>query len=327
MRARARTTAVAIFALFAPVAGCGACEPDRAHPTEDAPSSTASAPAVSDAASAGIPAPPVTVPPQKTLPCRAIAVDGDVRIGSDDGGAPLARQEEITPGPWVSLLPSARLVAKDPRTTRETTFFGPGRARPCVDSVEESWVASGTFESAVGAGETPGAEEWVVTPLCVVRFAAAKLTVEAFTGGRRDAVRVAVAEGVAFVWPSPDATTRGPDGGGAPSLANEGWARVSGAALAIASASPRSPHDGARLAIEACRAQGRSAHDLANALVGADADGATAAAQVRARRLARAACAVAAVRVDVLPESAGKETLSASLKKADELWRSVPSAM
>ena len=42
------------------------------------------------------------------------------------------------------------VVAKDPRTTRETSFRGPARVRPCDDASEESWVASGQFESAVG---------------------------------------------------------------------------------------------------------------------------------------------------------------------------------
>lgn len=107
------------------------------------------------------------------IPCRAIAVDGSVRSDDDvDAGASpnaLALRGEIPSEGWLSLGADSRLVAKDPRTTRETVFVGPARVRPCVAHREEAWVASGRFESAVGAGETPGAEEWLVTPLAVAR--------------------------------------------------------------------------------------------------------------------------------------------------------------
>jgi hypothetical protein len=256
------------------------------------------------------------------LPCRAIAVDGEVRIDTEDGGVALARQDEVEPGHWVWLSPDARLVAKDPRTTRETTFRGLGHVRPCVGLAEESWVTSGTFESSVGAGEIPGAEEWVVTPLGVVRFGAAKLSVDAPVGS--DTVRVGVAEGTAFVWPAQDASAAGPDGGVTPSPVDEGWARISGASATLTRTARRPPPEAARTAVDACRTAGRSAHDLATVMVSVNAGAKTAAAQVTARRLARAACAVAALRVDALFNRAAKETLSESLKEADTLWRSLP---
>ena len=94
------------------------------------------------------------------VPCRAIAVDGPVRVlksveraaerGDDggleraadggDAGTALALEGQIPSEAWLSLSPDARLVAKDPRTTRETTFLGPARVRACVDHREESWV-------------------------------------------------------------------------------------------------------------------------------------------------------------------------------------------
>lgn len=256
------------------------------------------------------------------MPCRAIAADGEVRLQTDDGGVVVSLQDELEPGHWIWLSPDARLVAKDPRTSRETTFRGLGHVQPCVGRTEESWVTSGTFESTAGAGEMPGAEQWVVTPLGVVRFGAGRVTIDAPAGS--NTVEVEVPSATAFVWPAQDASVRGPDGGGASAASDEGWLRVSRTSATLIRPARRPPPEGARAAIEACRTAGRTAHELAGALVGADASGKTAAAQVTARRLARAACAVAAIRVDSLFDRAGKEALSESLKEADALWRTLP---
>jgi hypothetical protein len=310
-RAEARLALCLAFAV--PLAGCGSCEPERAPPTREAPQSPASPRTVAGAARGR----------EIPLPCRAIAVDGNVQLDTADGGAILARQNEIEPG-WVWLSSDARLVAKDPRTTRETTFRGAGHVKPCVELGEESWLTSGTFESAVGAGETAGAEEWVVTPVGVVRYGTAKVRVEVPIRPLHDTVRLLVAEGVAFVWLAPDASAQEPDAGLTDSAVDEGWARISGARATLTVPSPLALPESAHAALESCRAMGRSARDLATALVGPDASGTTAAAQVRARRLARAACAVAAIRVDTLPESVRKETLVTSLTEAERLWRSAP---
>jgi hypothetical protein len=318
---------VAFVLLASVVAGCDACEPNRSSTTRAEQSSTGSAPAVGIAASVAAPQVEEGAKAHRVaVPCRAIAVDGDVQIDSDAGAVPLVRQDEVEPGHWLWLPPNARLVAKDPRTGRETSFRGLGHILPCVGLLEESWVTSGTFESAVGAGESPGAEEWVVTALCVVRFGAAKVTVEAPARPLHDLVRVGVADGVAFVWAAQDASIQGPDGGVTTSPIDEGWIRMSGAAATLSSVGGRSPLDSARSAIDGCRALASSAYGLAGALLGVDADGKTAVAQVTARRLARAACAVASIRVDTLANRTGKEALSASLKEADGLWRSLPAA-
>jgi hypothetical protein len=284
------------------------------------------------------------------LPCRAIAVEGEVTPDSDgDAGPALAADAELSPEHWMSLGPGARLVAKDPRTTRETTFRGPGRVRACVDGLEESWLARGTFESSHGAGETPGAEEWVVTPLGAVRFAAAKLSVEALA---RE-VRVSVSDGSAFVWLARDASARGADGGALPGPGEdaaadpgEGWMRVDAGAAALLPRVPRSPLEAARSAVDSCVALGRSAGDLALKLVSGDGGGgATAARQVATRRMARAACATAELRVEWLgADNAGPAAhrgqreyrplepasraeiprLAASLEEASGFWRSLP---
>ena len=303
------------LALCTAAAGCGSCEPDRASPKRDG-----TAPALAASGAGEVPS---RAPARRTtVPCRAVAADGEVRLQTEDGGVVLAPQDELEPGHWVWLSPDARLVAKDPRTSRETTFRGLGHVQPCVGQAEESWITSGRFESTAGAGEMAGAEEWVVTPLGVVRFGAGKVIIDAPAG--TSSVEIEVASAIAFVWPAQDASVRGPDGGAVPAASDEGWLRVSGTSATLGRAAQRPPPEASRAAIEACRAAGRSAHELAGALVGADASGKTAAAQVTARRVARAACAVAAIRVDSLFEGAGKEALSESLKEADALWRALP---
>ncbi len=256
------------------------------------------------------------------MPCRAIAVDGVVGVeaehdAGDAGADRLAHNGEIPEGAWLSIAPDARLVAKDPRTTRETTFLGPARVRPCVSHREESWIASGVFESAVGAGETPGAEEWVVTPLAVVRYLAAKLRVEV----RPAETTVSLLSGGAFLWLADDAReprgARGSDAGeGSTTTDDEGWHRTSDAgALKLTAAAARAPVDAARSAVERCGSLAGRARELAGKLLSeaAEADGGTAKEQLKTRRLARAACAVAGMRVAALPVSPSRDTLSATL--------------
>ena len=188
------------------------------------------------------------------IPCRAIAVDGPVHEqGAGDAGAALAQQGEIPTGVWLSLAQSARLVAKDPRTTRETAFVGPALVRVCVAHREESWLATGRFESAIGAGETPGAEEWVVTPLGVIRYMAAKVAVDVRA---KDAV-VGVGSGVAFMWldDGVHATVRrgrrragaGADAGAGArvdagaGLDDDGWQRVSDGEVTLSPGAAQGP--------------------------------------------------------------------------------------
>jgi hypothetical protein len=254
---------------------------------------------------------------QARLPCRAIAADGDVRIesGTDAGATPLTSSSEIPVEAWLLLGKDARLVAKDPRTTRETTFLGPGRFRACVNLGEESWASAGSFESVVGAGESPGAEEWVVTPEAVVRYAAASLHVDASPQG----TRLRLANGVAFLWP--------PQG----EAAAEGWQRVTAAETTIPGPS-RTDGSAAATAVDRCALLAARSQELARALLappdGGPGGGNVAAEQVTARRLARAACALAALRVDSLSvgETSRKDALSAKVRAAEIERRALPLA-
>jgi hypothetical protein len=269
------------------------------------------------------------------FPCRAIAVDGEVRAevvgdaGVDGGGTALGIQAEIPQDAWLSLAQGARLVAKDPRTTRETTFLGRARARPCVGRREESWIAAGSFMSVAGAGETPGAEEWVVTPLAVVRYAAATLRVEV---GFRDTT-VAVGEGVALLWLTDDARVHGSkqpvgDAASAAPIDEEGWKRLSGGTVTIAAAHPPLDLSAARTAVDRCASLAARARSLAAELLspraGQSPGASTISDQVTTRRLARAACAAAELRARLLPPIPGREDLSARVAGADSAWLTLP---
>ena len=319
---RAAVILAIVAASIAGGAGCGACEPDR---PEDAVASASASSAPS------VPPPPgsspgigsALVPRPVRLACRAIELGGDVHIeGWGDGGTyPLLLQGLVPEQGWLGLAAGARFTAKDPRTTRETTFRGPGRAHACVQYSEESWVAAGGFDSSVGAGEAPGNEEWVVTPLGVVRYNSAKLSVDV----RQKDVTATVGAGTVFVWPADDTRARGQDGG-APARGEDGWLRVDAGALVLSPTAAAVPApDAARAAVGRCVALGKDAHDLTSALMLGGADASTVMQQVTTRRLARAACAVAGLRVEALPPSDAASALIKPLAEGNAGWNALPS--
>jgi hypothetical protein len=276
------------------------------------------------------------------LPCRAVSVDADVRAqdlpasgiahkdrsaDGDAGGAPLVLRGEIPQDAWLALGPHARLVAEDPRTTRETTFLGPGRARACVGRREESWVTAGTFESVVGAGETPGAEEWVVTPFSVVRYGAAKVQIDA----KAKETTVTLASGVVFLWLPDDArvkrVTSVPADASAPSTSSEGWDRLNEGTRTLESSATRPALESARSSVDRCTLLADRSHDLATLLMAPSVgmpDASTVSEQVTTRREARAACALAALRVGSLPASSAEESLAGRLHDAVAAWTALP---
>jgi hypothetical protein len=358
------------LAAFAPLAAALACEPQRAGVQDAAPAE--SAPAAVASADVADPGERMARWERSRsaavqIPCRAIAVDGEVLAeaapdggtqrggpptggpgaagGAQVGGARLATDAEIPGELWLSLGRDARLVAKDPRTTRETSFQGPARVRACVAHREESWLTAGRFESAIGAGETPGAEEWVVTPFGVVRYLAAKVAVDV----RAKDVVAAVGSGIAFLWlddgvranparpRSADAGAGaalglgGADGGSGPALDDDGWLRMGEGEVTL-SGTARPPTQAARASVDRCAGLAQRARELAAALFAGsgNADGSTAKEQMRTRRQARAACAVAALRVNTLPPSAGAgpdvREMSARLDHASAAWAAPPAA-
>ena len=319
--------------------GLAACQSAPAPPA-DAGAPVARAPTVSATAAARSAAPSMAAPRPT---CRAVSLQGDARVVNDaDGGSgpALAVLGEIPESDWIALGPDARLAAKDPRTTRETLFLGPGRARVCVGHREESWLASGAFQSETGAGESPGAEEWVVTPLAVLRFSAATLRVEV----RGTHAFAEVGGGVVFAWIAPDVHIQRLDAGaeartGSDSAASAGggraggaWERVTDASLRLSLAAGTQAPAAARAAVDRCETIAHRAEDLTRSLLaphGANGVGAGADAiadEVATRELARAACAVAAVRTGALGKDSASDDLEGRLRSADKAWTALPIA-
>jgi hypothetical protein len=267
--------------------------------------------------------------------CRAVAVDGEVRVSLDgDAGSalPLTVQGEVPSEAWLLVAARSRVVAKDPRTTRETTFFGPARVQACVGRREESWIGQGTFESAPGAGEAPGAEEWVTTPHGVVRYVSAALRVSVLP----TETTVRLAGGMAFFWAADDVQTfRGdkPDAHERPDIVpnDEPWQRVTESNLRAVMRTPTAPADAARSSVGACARAAQRSQDLARALLSSErADGSdlghTIAEQITARRTARASCSVAGLRAGALTAADTRTALSRMLERANARWSNLPDA-
>jgi hypothetical protein len=321
-----------LCALLPPL---GACKSHHAAALEDAAPSLLPAVAVlpTGVPSAAGPGPSRAEQAGVAIGCRAIAVDGEVRVslaGAMGPAIPLATREEIPNDAWLVLAAKARVVAKDPRTTRETTFFGPARVQACVAYREESWIAQGTFESAPGAGEAPGAEEWVATPHGVLRYVAAKLRARVVP---RETT-VSLGGGAAFFWAADDVQTvrsDSPDAGARPDIApnDEPWQRLSEGTLRVVMGTTSTPADAARLSVEACSLVAERSEDLARALLSGERAGAsdlgrTIADQITARRIARASCAVAGLRIGALSAPDTRTALSRMLERANARWSNLP---
>jgi hypothetical protein len=239
----------------------------------------------------------------------------------EDGG--LVAMGEVPNDVWLDVPPGARFVAKDPVSTRESLFGGPARVRACVDYAEESWVLRGTFDSVPGAGERPGGEEWVITPHATIRYAAAgmRIVVSATT------TDVQVAKGSAYVWVAADASERITGEGGAPvpRADDGGWVRLEGGLRAMMNPAKRaSPQEAAHAALDGCALAARAAHDLADRIAAPDANlGDLAGKHVSARRVARANCRGAVLRIEALPPSVTRDSYLASARTADESWRAL----
>lgn len=317
---------ILVAAVAACTGGCGACEPSPSQGSDGAAASgavaTASAPpAPSDGARAH--------PPAQRLACRSIAVDGDVHVETtvDAGLVPLLIEGLVPTEGWLALGKGAKFVAKDPRTTRETTFRGhdqgSARVRACVGYAEESWIVAGGFDSTLGSGETPGAEEWVVTPLAVVRYASAKLSVDVSPKNEG----FSVTGGVAFLWLGDDARFRlldGGDRGGGSEKKDEGWIRLENASASVSPASGTPDTlDAARAALDRCSVVAKATRDLTSTLMAGGADAAVITQQVTSRRLARATCDVANLRISALPPSEATLNLGRSLAEANMAWTTI----
>jgi hypothetical protein len=317
---------VILSSLTVALAGCGGCKGSGS-----AGGDAAGAGLSSSSGSAVGPRPPVE---GQKAPCRAISVVGRVAVRD---GAPLST-DALIPDAWLDMTSDGHFTAKHPRTTRETTFIGPGGVRVCVNGDEEAEITTGTFTSSPGAGEAPGMEQWVLTPLGAVRYVASATRI-AVTAGVLD---VRVQSGSAYVYAASDVKAQAralpdPDGGPPkkgkdPQLDSEGWYRVDpGDDFVFSIAKASVPFDMAQALERDCAELAKHSHDLAYTLLHPyppPTDGAVAwkvstlsKDHVLTRRKAHGACGTARVRAWTLLPTPERAALLKTLDDDEATWR------
>jgi hypothetical protein len=325
MRRHLLLLATLAFACNHSSASNGTTPPDAVAPQVEA-ASEAAAPHPS-AARAPREAGATHLPP----PCRVTGVEGTAtatplagpaKAGVEGAGIALKPSTELLDDVWVDVGKASRFTTRDASSTRETIYAGPGRFRACIDHKEDAWVSTGTFESIGGAGERPGGEEWVATPLGAARYDVAKWKITV----KDNAVEVTVGSGTGYLWPAIGVTVKTySEAGAPPAVADDGWLRLDGATGAtLTSPRPVLNNEGAGAALVRCVETAGQARVLARTLAEPDASvGDVGPKHVVARKQAHAACEVAALRVASLPPSPGRDILATKVKNADADWRNI----
>ena len=261
--------------------------------------------------------------------CRAVSVSGTstmtaLSLPLDAGagaGAMVAESADIPDDVWIDLQKGAKLTARHPHSTRETTFTGPGRVRSCVAHSEEAWVAQGTFESVPSSGERPGAEEWVITPLGVVRYASARVEIDV----KPQRTEVKLTNGSAYVWTDehPSSITPPQASAAVATRVADGWTRLDGTGtISFTPKVPAKAEEAAKAAVDRCGEAAKASKNLAMAVAGPDASLAQVAPRhVMARHIARASCDVALLQVGLLPPGPARDGFAAQLKESETDWR------
>ena len=266
-------------------------------------------------ASAAPSAAPATSPPKQDSPvvqakpgCRALAVTGLATVE----GSPLATAALLDGAHWVELAAGSSVALRHTQTSREFRLIGPGHALPCRHGSEQILLADGQLSTSANLGVRPGAEVLIATPGGAVRYGDAALDLSFGAQG----LRVRVKQGEAWVEPEERAK---------PHFQNP---VRSGAEARL----PRTPSKAQSL-VDACQRAAKTAESSASRVLGgegtagSDSLGARAAAHMRERSKARTACAIAAAAVFAESDPANRQSLSASIVHADELWQSVPRAV
>ncbi len=255
----------------------------------------------------------VITPPSHAEPtvCRVISAAGAIhRADAADGGA--IATGDVAGDSFFTLGGGSRLAIKNGKTTRETIFEGAGDARVCVNGDEEMWLTAGSFTSVVGAGESPGAEVWVVLPQGVVRYGSgARLHIN--VGVKAD---VQLSNGGAFAY-AVDAISTSKDAE-APHAEGSGWYPLSVGTLTLAS--KKAPSQ----VLGDCEQAAKAAHELAVQIETHDASLTEAAPRhVVLRQKAHALCAVAELVASRSFDLGERERLLARAHAAAAKWRDV----
>jgi hypothetical protein len=104
--------------------------------------------------------------------CRVLAAQGTAGPGSPGVGTLL------TGAAWLDLATGVELSLKHTETTRELRVRGPARLLACPDGAETIVLSQGGVSSIAGPGTRAGASVTLATPLGVVEYADAELTLD-----------------------------------------------------------------------------------------------------------------------------------------------------
>lgn len=264
------------------------------------------APSASLRASAGAPlpaAPPASGRPAPPPPiCRALRVTGEAKVGD----APLASGVALDGSEWVSLAKGAQLTLKHAQSGRELAVAGPALFRACQRGREQLLLARGRVVATAGMGSRPGAEVLIATPVAAVHYADAELTLELGETSLSIAVRVGSVEVTGQ--PPPKKPLKSP-------LKPRDKLDM-----------PLGEPDPARL-IAACKTAAEHAEQLARRVADASATqplGQRAQAHVKARKLARSSCAVAAAATGLVADPSARAGFWAEATRWEGLSESIP---
>ena len=263
----------------------------------------------------------------------AEAGSGAAVSGAPDGAVALCRIMASEGGPsasadatgWLDVAAKANFTVRTLESGRELRFEGPGRVRACGGDV--ALVAEGSAVGLPGSGEAPGAEQWVATACGVARWASGVHRLV----GARDTCILQSSMGSASLYLAVDVTAEEVvDGGapeaGVPSPAAGGagpWRRIDAKrAFRLRGRGSLATPVAVKAALGACEGAAQNVQSLAARMTSPEAGtgsvGELAAESVVARGVARAACAVAAVRLALSgsrPEDQGR------LDAASARWR------
>ena len=239
--------------------------------------------------------------------CRALSVKGSVSVS---GAGHLKSRSPIDGSRWLDLGKDAVVDVRHSLSAREFQLRGPGRAIVCPGGAEQILLANGEVVTTNGPGARPGAEALIATPLGTVTYGDARLVA---TLSDKQLV-VTARSGDAWVQPAPGATRNGPEKVDA---RHKATVKLSGAL------------DTEKL-VSLCRKAAEETARRAKAVIhkptGKDAGtlGERAAAHVRARKAARAACATAEAALGRTSDPAERKRLWGQLEQSEKRWQAVP---
>jgi hypothetical protein len=235
--------------------------------------------------------------------CRAIVVKGTPK---DVHGNVVSEMAPLDGTLWLDLPNESSVTVKHAVTGRELTFTGPGLVLPCKNGKEWFVLVRGRASTTTWAGAAPGAEVLLATPFTLVRYGDATLDVSV----EDSRLLVKAVRGDAWL-------ESGKENGASDRKVAAGTQEVRTGA----------PEDPRALVSDCERAAARSESRARETLSGKSGVslGESAAAHVRARRAATAACAVADAALGRLALGPEREDLARAVKKAEARYRTLPS--